>query len=248
MLDGPRDEATVRLARRRFARRQWARRWLAWRRVLSVLVVLALVCGAAWLVLASSVLAVHTVQVVGNQSLDPRAVRRAAQVPIGDPLARVDLEAIAARVEQLPEVDRVDVTRAWPDSVRVRVDERVPVAVVRQNGKLRGLDAEGVVFRTFLSAPERLPVIHVGTRTGADALAEGAAVVGALPESVAARVDFVTVESIDRISLRLHDGRTVVWGSADDSGAKARVLDVLLESVPEASTYDVSVPGQPTTR
>jgi cell division protein FtsQ len=36
-----------------------------------------------------------------------------------------------------------------------------------------------------------------------------------------------------------------VWGSADESDLKAQVLAVLLRQ--PARTYDVSVPGQPTT-
>ena len=47
-------------------------------------------------------------------------------------------------------------------------------------------------------------------------------------------------------SLELRDGRTVVWGSAEESGAKAEVLAALLEQ--PGATYDVSVPSQPTIR
>ena len=43
----------------------------------------------------------------------------------------------------------------------------------------------------------------------------------------------------------LRDGRQVVWGSAEDSAAKAEVLVALLKE--PAKRYDVSVPGQPTT-
>ena len=53
------------------------------------------------------------------------------------------------------------------------------------------------------------------------------------------------VATVDQISLVLRDGRTVVWGSAEDSDAKAEVLVELLEQ--PARKYDVSVPGQPTT-
>jgi cell division protein FtsQ len=43
----------------------------------------------------------------------------------------------------------------------------------------------------------------------------------------------------------LSDGSEVRWGSAEESGLKADVLATLM-SVP-ATTYDVSVPGLPTT-
>ncbi|MEZ5192858.1 MAG: hypothetical protein R2734_10265 [Nocardioides sp.] len=44
---------------------------------------------------------------------------------------------------------------------------------------------------------------------------------------------------------RLRDGRTVLWGSADQSDLGAGAGGLLSQS---ASQYDVSVPGNPTLR
>jgi cell division protein FtsQ len=239
-------EETVRIARRRFARRQRARRWLAWRRVVLAAVVVALVAVGVWLVFFSSVLAVNGVRVTGTESLDPRVVRRAAQVPLGGPLATADLASITERVRGLPAVKSVDVSRSWPDRVRIDVVERQAVAVVQQGGVLRGLDEDGVLFRRYPSRPDSLPVIRTSGHARTDALAEAAKVAGSLPPDIAARVDYVEVATVDTTSLRLGNGRTVVWGSADDSRDKARVLAVLLGH--KASMYDVSVPGQPVIR
>ncbi len=242
--DGPDGvERTVRIARKRFVRRQWARRWLAWRRVVVALALLAVVAGSLWLVFASSVLAVSGVRVEGTKALDPGAVRRAAAVPTGAPLATVDLAAIGRRVERLPAVLKVDVSRSWPDAVRIDVTEREAVAVVARGSALRGLDATGVLFRRYPSRPHSLPLIHTTGRARADALAEAARVAGSLPSAISGKVDFVEVRTVDTISLRLRNGDTVRWGSAADSDAKGRVLAVLLHQ--KASFYDVSVPGQP---
>ncbi len=240
------EEQTVRLARKRFARRQWARRWLAWRVVLAVLAVLAVVAGVVWLVFFSSVLAVKGVQVEGAAVLDPRDVRRVAAVPTGSPLAGVDLDEVAERVEALAPVLDVDVSRAWPSRIRIDVTERVAVAVVDQGGVLHGVDEEGVMFRRYPSRPPSLPLLRIGAATQTDALAEAARVVESLPRDIASRVEYVSVSTVDTISLRLRSGQTVQWGSADESGHKAEVLAVLLEQ--KASLYDVTVPGQPVIR
>ena len=242
------DERAVRRARKRFARRAWARRWFAWRWLLSGALVLGVVAGSVWLVFFSSVLAVFDVTVEGVDVLDTRAIRVAAAVPMGEPLATVDLDAVAARVEDLAPVQAVDVSRSWPDKVRILVDERTAVAVVERDGALRGLDGDGVIFRDYQRAPSDLPLVKMSAKTRSDALAESAEVVAALPVDLARRVDFVEVKTVDTISLSLRRGRTIFWGSADDSADKARVIDVLLEAAPKATTYDVSVPGQPTTR
>ena len=239
-------ERTVRIARKRFVRRQWARRWLAWRRVLVGVLLLGLVAGSVWLVFFSSVLSVQGVRVEGAGVVDPRDVRRVADVPTGSPLATADLDAITQRVLGLPAVKSVDVSRAWPDRIRIDVTERQAVAVVDQGGTLRGLDDQGVMFRRYPSRPKSLPVIRMAGSPRADALAEAAEVAGSLPPEIAAKVDYVEVRTVDTISLRLRSGRTVRWGSATDSTAKARVLTVLLGQ--KAATYDVSVPGKPIIR
>jgi cell division protein FtsQ len=233
--------------RRRFARRQRARRWLAWRRLLVVLVVLLVVVGGLWLVLGSPYLSVKGAHVTGVEQLRAAEVARAAEVPVGEPLATVDLDRIRTRVEALAAVQSADVTREWPDRVRIAVTERQPVAVVSLGGRLRGLDDDGIIFRDYQKAPADLPRIETAADTGAEALREGARVVAALPGDLAARVDHVDVATVDEITLELRDGRKVTWGSADQTEQKAAVLAELLDAV-RADQYDVSVPGQPTTR
>lgn len=236
---------TTARSRRAFARRQWARRWLAWKYVVAVLLLVGLVVASLWVVFGSSVLAVKGVDVEGVSVLSAAEVRSVAAVPTGEPLARVDLAAVRARIQALAMVRSADVTRQWPDTVLVRVEERVAVAVVEIGGRIRGMDASGVVFRDYRHAPAGLPVVRTSTGTRSEALAEAARVIAALPGDLAATVDHVEVETVDQISLVLGDGRTVVWGSAEESDVKARVLAVLLQR--PARTYDVSVPGQPTT-
>lgn len=240
----PPDERTVRIARKRFARRQWARRWLAVRGLMLVLLMLGLSAGAVWLVYSSSVLAVEGVEVHGTHVLQPREVRQAAAVPLGLPLARVGLDSVEARVQALAPVKAVTVSRSWPDRVRIDVVERQAVAVVERDGRLRGVDEDGVLFRAYESQPPGLPVVRISARTRSEALAEAARVIAALPQDLAARVDHLRVETIDSITLRLRNGKTVLWGSAADSTTKAEVLAVLLRQ--KASVYDVSVPGRPT--
>jgi cell division protein FtsQ len=244
MRDDTADAVTTR-SRKRFARRQWARRWLAWRQVVALLLLIALMVGGVWLIYFSDALAVKDVEVHGTQTLASEEVREVAAVPSGLPLARVDLDAIRARVEALAVVRDAKVTRSWPDRVLIDVEERIAIAVVEIGGRTRGMDAEGVVFRDYPKPPPDMPQVHTSSETRSDALREAASVVEALPTEIDRRVDHVEVATIDQISLVLRDGKTVVWGSAEESEAKAEVLAGLLQQ--PARTYDVSVPGQPTT-
>ncbi|MFA6574290.1 MAG: FtsQ-type POTRA domain-containing protein [Nocardioides sp.] len=240
------EERTALQTRRRFARRQWARRWLAWKYVVALLLLLVLVGGGTYAVYFSDALATEGVEVTGERTLTDDQVRDIARVQLGDPLARVDLEAVRRRVESLPVVKSAEVSRQWPHEVLIEVEERTAVAVVEIAGSLRGLDAEGIVFGTYREAPAGLPRVRTKATTSGDALREAALVVAALPSELAARVDHIEVETVDQISLELKDGRVVRWGSSAQSEEKAVVLEALLPQ--EAQVYDVSVPGNPTTR
>lgn len=243
-----RAERAARRTRRRFVRRQWARRWLSLRYVLALVVVLALLGTSVYLVFFSATLQVKRVEVVGNDLLGDARIRDVAGIPIGDQLALVDLGRVDARLlGGLAEIESVDVSRTWPDEVRIAVVERTAVAVVELAGRIRGLDADGVVFRDYKQVPRGMPRVRPGGQAGTDALKEAATVVSALPEDLVTRVDHVEVQTVDQITLVLRDGRQVLWGSAEESELKAEVVDKLLVAQ-EASYYDVSVPGNPTYR
>jgi cell division protein FtsQ len=240
------DQETVTLAGRDFARRRWLQRLRRLRPFLYAALVVVLVVVGVWLVFFSSVVTVTHVAVRGNESMSSVRVQKVAKAPLGQQLARVDLAAIQARVETLAAVKSVSVSRSWPHTVAIDVTERTPVAVVDRGAGLQAVDDEGVLFGSYSRRPDDLPLLHTAADVRSDALAEAARVVTSLRPDIAAKVDSVDVETIDRIRLRLVGGRTVMWGSADDSAEKAAVLAVLLEQ--KAEQIDVSVPGRPTTR
>lgn len=243
---GQRTSPEIESSRRRFVRRARARRWRLWRRLLVGLLVIGVVCALGWLVFFSSYLSVKGVEVRGTHVLTDAAVEQVAAVPQGRPLATVDLGAIKARVEDLAAVRSADISRAWPNHVRIDVTERTAVAVVSWEGTWRGLDTDGVLFRSYPNRPAGLPEVRVTSSTPADALVETGAVIAALPPALMQRVDYLDVRSIDAISLHLHGGAVVNWGSSDQSAEKAAVLQVLLRN--PARVYDVTAPGRPTVR
>ena len=240
------DEETVTLAARDFARRRWRQRVRRFRPLLYAVLVLLLVGGGTWLVFFSSVVTVREVSVRGNQTMSALRVEAVAKAPMGRQLARVDLGAIEARIESIPAVRSVSVSRSWPHTIAISITERTPVAVVDRGAGLQAVDMDGVLFGSYARKPDDLPLIATAPAVRSEALAEAARVVTSLRPDIAAEVERVDVESVDRIRLRLTGGRTVMWGSAEDSSQKAAVLAVLLEQ--PGNEIDVSVPGRPTTR
>ncbi|MDF5756865.1 FtsQ-type POTRA domain-containing protein [Spongiactinospora sp. TRM90649] len=216
-------------------------RWTGWRAVLVIGLFAAVVGAATWTVFFSSVLGVREIEVVGNLTVPAEQIQNAAAVPTGHPLATVDVDGVRARVLGIRQVGSAEVERAWPGTLRIAVLERKPVAVVPVSGKVALVDRYGVVIEVRPVASPRLPLLRVA-RPGPDDLATRAAlgVILSLPAELAARVIEVRATTPENVSLRLGDGRTVVWGGTDRAEDKARILTTLLKR--PADTYDVSSP------
>lgn len=213
--------------------------------VAGVVTVVALV---AWLLLDTSLFAVRDVEVTGTGRLAPVAVLAAADVPVGSPLARLDADAVAARVrEALPAVAAVSVDRDWPRTVRLRVTERQPAVALRTTQGTGLMDAGGVVFARVGRVPVGVPVLET-PRPGRDdaATRSGLAVLGGLPPDLRQKVFVVRAGSPDDVELELRGGAEVVWGAPEQAARKAEVLRVLLRR--PAEVYDVSSPDVVTTR
>jgi cell division protein FtsQ len=207
------------------------------------------VVAVGWVLLASPVLGVSTVQVDGVTTLPADQVRATAGIEPGTPLLRVDVDAARARIARLPQVASVVVTRGWPHTVVVTVVERVPVAVVGPPGQRSLVDSEGVLFDTVTGAPPAGVVpLEVASPGPKDPVTRAAlAAIGALPADLRAQVATAAADSPEDITLTLDDGTLVRWGGVEDSGRKADALAGLLEQIAggdlePAATIDVSTP------
>ena len=233
--------ATTRPGRKR--RRSWRRKIVA---VAAILLVLTLLAGSLWIVYFSAVLVTKSVNIVGTHHLTPTQVSYAVQIPLGVPLARQDLDGIAARATSVPTIESAAVTRSWPHTITVTVVERRPVLAIHQPDGYLLVDKFGVAYQT---QPTLSPEVVVADLSPGDKplLGEVAAVAAALPHKLRGKVSLIAADSRDSIVLMLGSGRTVMWGSSADSELKAQVVTALLKQKPKSS-IDVSSPHNPAVR
>ncbi len=197
------------------------------------------VLALSWLALASPLLSVRTVEVTGASLVAPDAVREAARVRTGTPLARVDATGAQRRVAGLGPVAGVTVVRAWPHTVRIEVHERVAVAAAHSaDGSWVLVDGTGARYAPSAAAPAGLPELQV-----VDPVAAGpaVAVLAELPATLQAQLAAVQEPSPSSVVLLLRDGRTVVWGEPGESARKAAVVAALLPH--PGKTIDVTTPS-----
>ncbi|MGD9573644.1 MAG: cell division protein FtsQ/DivIB [Thermoleophilia bacterium] len=194
---------------------------------------------------------VEGVEITGVRTVPEQAVREAAAVTTGVPLAGVDLDAIERRVEGLPAVADAVAGRDWPHTVTIEVTERVPAGIADTPQGPYLVDVSGVAY---VPVPDQVnvPKLAVGVLDpGAPATPATRAaldVVAALPADLRGQVTAVEVGPVPALPvvLRLTENREVRFGSPDRATDKAAVLGPLLSQ--RAAVYDVVSPELPTIR
>jgi cell division protein FtsQ len=229
--------------RKKKSRRSWRRKALA---LIVIAVIVALVAAGLWVVYYSSALVTKRVNVVGSRNLTPVQVSLTAQVPVGVPLARQDLDAIAERLTAVQSIETAAVSRSWPNTITLTIVERRPVLAVLQPDGYVVVDKYGVAYQTQPTLPPKVVLADVDTQSK-PLLSAVAVVATALPEKLNGKVKLITASSPDSIALILGSGRIITWGSSADSELKAKVVTALLKRKPKSS-IDVSSPHNPAVR
>lgn len=219
-----------------------------WRAAFFALAGLGIIAGVAWALLGSKMLVVRSIAVTGTHLVPRAEVSGLADVPLGTPLARVDTSAIARRVETIRQVASATVSKSWPDGLTITVRERVPSVAVRMAAGYDLVDPTGVVVRWSSARPAGLPLLSTSVPgsdlRGNPSVTTAAAVLGELPPWLSKSV--TSVSDAGPVTLRLHGGRTIVWGGTDRAAVKGRELAILMRD--PARYYDVSAPGTAITR
>jgi len=129
--------------------------------ILLILVVITMIVGYR-VAASASLFQVRSIDVVGTsrtsaeeiEGLTRRAVARTG-------VWRANLSAISAELGRLPGVRRAVVSRVLPDRLRVRITERVPIAVVHTAaGHFLWVDDEGVALGEMKPA-DRMPTFFI---------------------------------------------------------------------------------------
>ncbi|MFF0612402.1 cell division protein FtsQ/DivIB [Nocardia tengchongensis] len=244
---GAAERAAARRARLRRGREPRESRvvaaWRSTRVRIGVLVGAVLLIAFGLVAWFTPLLSVRTVDVEGLAAVPEEQVLQALQVPDGLSMLRLDTDAMAEQVSQLPKVRSVRVQRVFPSTVRVTVAERTPVLYFDSPDGAHLLDCDSVEFAIEPPAPgvPKLVTDHPG---GTDAVTKAAvAVMAAIPIPLRDQVGVgaVVARSVSDIALELRDGRTVLWGGTVDSARKAAVVGPLLSQ--PGKVFDVSSPN-----
>jgi cell division protein FtsQ len=203
--------------------------------------------GIGWVIYGTTAFVAEHTSVTGEKTVSAAEILQAAAVPTDVPLAQLDTAAIARRVRALPPIADARASRSWPNSLTITVRERRAVAVVTRLGTMSLVDGDGIMFRAVSTRPAELPEIAVSHPSADDPATRAAlSVAQSLPADLRAKLTRITAETAEQVTLELANGRTVVWGGAEDNARKATVTTALLAR--PGKRIDVSDPEIVTVR
>jgi cell division septal protein FtsQ len=229
---------------RRFTRRSRHRR-AAWITAGGIVVVLA---ASILVAVFSPLMALRTIEVRGTNRVDASQVRAALSGQLGTPLARIDLGEVKREIAGFPLIESYVTEEEPPHTLVVTVTERTPVVAVQSGKTFDLVDPAGIVVQSTTKRPDGMPVADIGRAAlGTSVFRTMTEVVLAMPASVRDQVSGIAASTSDDVTLTMSDGSSVVWGSPDDSAAKATLLAALVKDhearAPDTKVeYDVSAP------
>jgi cell division septal protein FtsQ len=202
----------------------------------------------------TSVFAVRTIDVVGVRPQVARRVEAALSPLEGKSLLNVRGDDVARLATSLPSIADVTYDRAFPNTLRVRVEAEQPVAVVRRGIEAwlvsrRGRLTARIAQRTHRTLPriwlEQSIHLSLGATVAAGGGAEEVAMLDALRDSGLTR----RVASVHRVhgewAYVLRGGLELQVGARSNLALKLAIARRVLERNALTGYLDVSVPGRP---
>ena len=90
--------------------------------------------------------AVRTIEIDGAKHTPRAALDQATQRYVGLNLFQIDIDRVQRDLGGLGWVRRIDIEKKVPDTLRIKITERTPVALARIGERLMYVDAEGAAF------------------------------------------------------------------------------------------------------
>ena len=207
-------------------------------------------CALAYLLGWSSIFSVKSVEVSGAPTAAVQVeIEKKSQIEVGQKLARVNPQSVARRIEKLPWIKEVTISRNWVNGiVAIEIRPREPLALFNSD-QVPGqtIDADGQLFSLPGFTNSNLPLISAKSPESALKANE---LFTQLPESFRSQITSMMATSTNTFTLNsIMDGREIRirWGDSQDMALKISVINELLQ-LPEnerIKVIDVVAPHAP---
>lgn len=213
-----------------------------------LVVSIAFVAGLTYAALQLPITRVQHVRVTGTDTLDTRALVQLSGLE-GQSMLRLDLDGARRRLLEIPQVKSVEFSRAWPNTVTMRIAERAPWGFWSVGGREYPVDSEGVVLAagapstasTRIVEPDAMRVMGPGDRVDPDAIALAGRIFREAPSVLGRGVLELEYRAGVGVTAVFAGGLRVTFGDDRAYEYKFVVLSRLLEQLKAAGVRPQAV-------
>ncbi len=224
-----------------------ASRGVRWRLILAVIPIIV-VAGATYAALRSPYLTVQEIRVEGATTRDAASIANLSNLD-GASMLRLPIDRARGNLLAIPSVSSVSFGRSWPQTVTIKVEERVPVAFWSVGGYDYAVDEEGVVLAAGTPngpAPRIVEQVQgksltPGDRVHPDAIAFARRIMAESPRFLDESVEMLEYRSGVGVTVVFHGGMRVTFGDERSYEYKIAVLSELLDNLTRQGVAPKSV-------
>ena len=192
---------------------------------------------------------ISKLQVEGNDFFKTQEILDQGGLAPQANLHGIALEAVQARLESNPFLERVELHKTYPNRLTLRVAEKQPVALLNVEGQLHCIDRDGLVLPARPGRLYQLPLIsgqfegsiQTGVRTGGRWVREGLALVRTVlaerPE-LYDKISEVVVGHPKGVLVYTADSAIPVWFGHADLSEKVRYLEAIYQELASKRQFD----------
>lgn len=228
------------------------------KKLLYVLIAVVAVLSIIWVLLFSSVfrLKAENIEISGsNEWVSKKKIADIASSQVDKSLFLVSSQEVINQLNDIPGVTEANVTKNFPQGLRITVRAQKPAAMLKANGSnnLTAVDSQGRVLNTVAGASiQGIPVIEVqevGRNITNKAVLEAVKIVSSLSSQLRSRVTKVTAKTQDSIETTLGaENHIIVWGDSSELELKKAIVDKIINDptkIGDKQRLDVSAPARP---
>ena len=225
---------------------------------LSVVAAAVLLVWGALAATRAPMFRVDTIQTTGGRHLDRAAILKIAAIPPDTALPWLPASAIERRLERSAWVKTARVSRDYPSTVRIAIQERRPVAVVDAGGTdLWVVSTDGHWLGRRSAEESGVVVVRdvgdvkpaVGARVVSKELLNAVKVATGLSPQLKAMTRTISAPTIDKTAVITNDDVEIYIGAATQLAAKDRLIREILRREKGKVVYiNVRVVERPTWR
>ena len=194
---------------------------------------------------ADAGLTLEVVQLHGRAHTPQETLLTVANLQIGTPILGVDLRELHSKITKIGWVEDAIVERRLPSIIRISLKERIPIAMLQNNGKHKLIDRSGAI----IGGADPSQFTHLTVVAGKNAAPYAAAILSILktePE-LFSEIWAVSYKSERRWDIHLKNGMTVRLPEIDPVSAWSRLAMIDRKSdiiSRDLAVIDLRIPHQ----